>query len=117
MVPTGIGSKQTQFVDAFTRLKSGPAIFEAKSITDDNAVAQIRKGLSQLYEYRYRHELHGATLWLVLSRAPTEEWVVDYLENDRGVYVIWLEGGQLSGPCVDRLLESGSEALRREREA
>ena len=104
-----------QFVDAFTRLKTGPAIFEAKSITSDNEAAQIRHGLSQLYEYRYRHELYGATLWLVLSRIPTEEWVVNYLEKDRGVHVIWLEENQLSGPCVDRLLESGTEALRREK--
>ena len=61
-----------QFIDAFARLKSGPALFEAKSITDDNELAQIRHGLSQLYEYRYRHGLNGATLWLVLSRIPKE---------------------------------------------
>jgi hypothetical protein len=106
-----------QFVDAYTRLKSGPAIFEAKSVTDDNELAQIRHGLSQLYEYRYRHDLTGATLWLVLSRAPREDWVVNYLEKDRGVHIIWLESGQLSGPSVERLLESGSEARRKHREA
>jgi hypothetical protein len=103
-----------QFVDAYTRLKTGPAIFEAKSVTDDNELAQIRHGLSQLYEYRYRHNLTGATLWLVLSRAPSEDWTVDYLEKDRGVHIIWLDRGQLSGPSVGRLLESGSEARRRD---
>ena len=106
-----------QFVDAFTRLKSGPAIFEAKSVTDDNELAQIRHGLSQLYEYRYRHDLEDATLWLVLSRKPRDGWVINYLENDREVHIIWLERGELSGPSVERLLESGSEALRQSRKA
>jgi hypothetical protein len=105
-----------QFVDAYTRLRSGPAIFEAKSVTDDNELAQIRRGLSQLYEYRYRHDLTSATLWLVLSRAPREDWVVNYLERDRGIHIIWLERDQLSGPSVERLLESGSESLRKHRE-
>ncbi|MBI4339271.1 MAG: hypothetical protein HY680_04895 [Chloroflexi bacterium] len=106
-----------QFVDTFTRLKSGPAIFEAKSITDDNELAQIRHGLSQLYEYRYRYDLKDATLWLVLSREPREGWVINYLEKDRGVHIIWLERGELSGPSVERLLETGSEALRQSRKA
>ena len=96
-----------QFVDAFTRLKNGPAIFEAKSVTDENELAQIRHGLSQLYEYRYRHNLKGATLWLVLSRKPREGWVINYLESDRGVHILWLESGALAGPSIERLLESG----------
>ena len=94
---TGHRVEANQFVDAFTRLRSGPAIFEAKSVTDDNELAQIRHGLSQLYEYRYRHDLKGATLWLVLSREPRESWVVNYLESDRGVHILWLESGALAG--------------------
>jgi hypothetical protein len=104
-------------VDAFTRLKSGPAIFEAKSVTDNNELAQVRHGLSQLYEYRFRHNMEDASLWLLLSRPPKEEWLVNYLERDRGVHVLWLEGGELFGPFVDRLLESGSDAMRRQGEA
>jgi len=103
-----------QFVDAFTRLRSGPAIFEAKSLTDDNELSQVRQGLSQLYEYRFRHALVDASLWLLLSRAPKEDWLVDYLHRDRGVYLLWLEDGKLSGPFVARLLESGSDATRRQ---
>ena len=102
-----------QFVDAFTRLKSGPAIFEAKSLTDDNELSQVREGLSQLYEYRFRHGLMDASLWLLLSRPLKEDWLVDYLHRDRGVYVLWLEGDGLAGPFVDRLLESGSDFIRR----
>jgi hypothetical protein len=107
----------SQFVDAFTRLKSGAAIFEVKSVSDDNELSQIRHGLSQLYEYRYRHGLDDASLWLVLSRAPKEEWVVKYLEKDRGVHLVWLEDCAFAGPSAARLLESGSEALRRRTES
>lgn len=111
----GYTIEANQFIDAFTRLKSGPAIFEAKSLTDDNEVAQVRYGLSQLYEYRFRHGLKDASLWLLLSRKPKEAWLVEYLEQDRGIGVIWVENGQLSGPSVETLIESGSDALRRSR--
>ena len=104
-------------MDAFTRLKSGPAIFEIKSVTDENELSQVRHGLSQLYEYRFRHGLLDTSLWLLLSQKPKAEWLVEYLEKDRCVHVLWVEGGKLSGPSIDKLLESGSEALRRKREA
>ena len=106
-----------QFVDAFTRLKSGPAIFEAKNITDENELSQVRHGLSQLFEYRYRHGINDASLWLLLSRKPHEQWLIDYLETDRGVHVLWMDSGKLSGPSLHTLLESGSEALRRRDDA
>lgn len=106
-----------QFVDAFTRLKSGPAIFEAKSLTDENEVSQVRHGLSQLYEYRFRHGLKDASLWLLLSRKPKEPWLIEYLERDRDVRVLWLNDDELAGPSLERLLESGSGALHRGQEA
>jgi hypothetical protein len=106
-----------QFVDAFTRLKSGPAIFEAKSLTDDNELAQVRQGLSQLYEYRFRHAFVDASLWLLLSRPLREGWLLTYLQEDRGIHVIWPDGSSLAGPSVARLLESGSDAKRRRGQA
>lgn len=109
----GYRVEANQFVDAFARLKSGPAVFEAKSVTDDNELAQVRQGLSQLYEYRFRHGLTNATLWLILSRPPNEKWLVDYLEKDRGVHVLWLKEGELAGPFVEGLVESGSNVIRR----
>lgn len=109
----GYRVEANQFVDGFTRLKSGPAIFEAKSLTDDNELTQVRKGLSQLYEYRFRHGFRNASLWLILSRPPKEDWMVDYLEKDRGVHVLWLNEGELAGPFIEGLLESGSEVMRR----
>lgn len=110
----GYRVEANQFVDAFARLKSGPAVFEAKSVSDDNELAQVRHGLSQLYEYRYRHGLTNASLWLVLSRTPRESWLVDYLEKDRGVHVLWVDEGELAGPFVAGLLESGADVMRRQ---
>ena len=106
--------ESNQFVDLFCRLKSGPALFEVKSITAANALHQVRAALAQLYEYRFRHQVGGASLWVVLSQEPTvDAWLVDYLETDRDVRVLWVVGGRLAGPSIDRLLESGSAELRR----
>lgn len=108
--------ESNDFIDAFARLRTGPAIFEAKSINDVNEMSQIRQGLSQLYEYRFRHQLNGATLWLLLSRPPSPKlsWLVEYIEVDRNVRLLWIQNGNLSGPSFERLTESSSHAERRD---
>jgi len=110
----GFVVERSRLVDAYCRLRTGPAIFEVKSITPDNERSQCRHALSQLYEYRYLHSVPEASLWVVLSDRPRLHWIVDYLQNDRGVGVIWIEGKSLKGPAAARLLESGSAARRRE---
>lgn len=74
-------------------------IFEMKSLGDTNVRAQVRKGLSQLYEYRYLQNKAGAKLVLVLEKPlpRKEQWMIDYLENDREINVIWDGDGQLHG--------------------
>ena len=104
-----------QFVDAFTSLKSGPAIFEVKSINDKNELSQIRSAISQLYEYRFRHGIEDASLWIVLSQATGEDWVVSYLEEDRDIRMLWVESEELTGPSLGRLFESGSASLAKGR--
>ncbi len=98
--------ESSRLVDAYCRLKTGPAIFEVKSITADNERSQCRHALSQLYEYRYLHSVPDASLWLVLSRRPDHSWLVDYLHRDRGVGVLWVAGTGLEGPGKGRLHES-----------
>jgi hypothetical protein len=106
--------EEGKHVDAFCHLRTGPAIFEVKSVSPDNELSQCRKALSQLYEYRFRHGLEEASLWLVLSKEPeAEPWLVEYLREDRGVRLLWLDGEVLTGPDLPLLIESGSEALRR----
>jgi hypothetical protein len=95
-------------IDAFTRLKSGPAIFEVKSITEENELGQARAALAQLYEYRYRHNYPGASLWLVFSMKPSTDWLVEYLAGDRDINVLWVESGQLAGPSLHLLNKSTS---------
>jgi len=54
---------------------------------------------SQLYEYRYLQNKAGAKLVLVLEKPlpRKEQWMIDYLENDREINVIWDGDGQLHG--------------------
>ena len=83
-------------------------------MTPDNELAQIRSAISQLYEYRYRHRLLTASLWIVLSAAPSEAWIRTYLEDDRDIRLLWVEDDRISGPSASRLFESGSVARKRD---
>lgn len=102
----GFVVQYNQLVDAYSHLKMGPAIFEVKSIDGGNERQQCRKALSQLYEYRYLHNLQTADLWLVLSQAPAASWLIEYLVQDRGISVMWFEDAQPAGPSAARLLAS-----------
>lgn len=96
--------ERSVLIDAYCRLKSGPAIFEVKSINASNERSQCRHALSQLYEYRYLHSLPEASLWLVLSNRPSIPWTAEFLEKDRGVKVIWVEDGALCGNYAAELM-------------
>lgn len=94
----GVPIQSNQLIDLFAQLPSGPAIFEVKSITAANEREQARHALSQLYEYRYLHNLPKATLWAVFSASPRLSWIVEYLRSDRSVRVLWIANGELTGP-------------------
>ncbi len=98
--------EHSQLLDAFCRLKTGPAVFEVKSLSSSNERSQCRQALSQLYEYRYLYGLDDASLWLVLSARPATQWLVDYLHKDRGLKLLWLEGHRLQGPSLALLDQS-----------
>lgn len=78
------------YIDLYAETASCPILFEVKTITSRNCLSQIRKGVSQLYEYRYRAQLANAKLCLFLQSKPTEAWVIDYLVNDRNIAICWL---------------------------
>ena len=98
---------ENRYVDAHCRLPDGQSLlFEVKSLSDDNELEQMRSGVAQLYEYRYREDLEDASLWLVFSRRPTKEvWIEHYLEQDRDIRVLWIVDGELGGSSFDRLPE------------
>ena len=83
--------KQNRLIDLSALIGGVVFLFEMKSTTDENVRAQVRKGLSQLYEYRYVQELPESKLVLVLDKRPGTEdaWLVDYLSTDRGIQVVW----------------------------
>lgn len=101
LMAKGIGPiEATKYIDAFCTVRHAPAIFEIKSITDANELAQCRRAVSQLYEYRFRYQHPNASLWIVFSRIPTIKWLVRYLHDDRGIQVLWRENDRLVGPSL-----------------
>jgi hypothetical protein len=69
-------------------------IIEVKSCHLGNLLPQVRRAVGQLYEYRYRAQMPGAHLWLILEERPigTLAWLEDYLVSNRQICLGWLEG-------------------------
>lgn len=90
--------KSNKFIDLAVRIEED-YIFEMKSTTETNAKSQIRKGVSQLYEYQYLQNLDEANLILVIENPLYEEvkWMEDYLENKRNINLVWDGDGNLYG--------------------
>src|SRR6266496_3451315 len=90
--------KKNPLIDLAVNLEDN-FIFEMKSTTDNNVRGQIRKGLSQLYEYRYLQNKPNANLVLVVENPlnTTSRWMLDYMESDREVLMIWDGNNQLYG--------------------
>ncbi|MDF5739977.1 MULTISPECIES: hypothetical protein [unclassified Nostoc] len=92
----GANPKENEHIDLFAKIPGdGSFIFEMKS-GGDSLLEQIRKGLSQLYEYRYRYRSviddPHISLCLVLPENPiTISWVTDYLCNDREINICWFD--------------------------
>lgn len=83
----------TRHIDLVAGLSESSYIFEMKSCTEENLPHQIRAGVSQLFEYRYRYNrvLNNPQLWLVLEFELRENnaWYIGYL-NSIGINVCWL---------------------------
>ena len=107
----GLTVTENRFVDAQCVLpEGGSLLFEVKSLAADNELSQMRSGIAQLYEYRYREDLENASLWLVFSRKPQQEpWIEHYLEEDRDIRVLWLDSGELRGPSLNVLPRRSTE--------
>jgi hypothetical protein len=90
--------KSNQFIDLATTLERD-FIFEMKSTAAGNVNSQIRKGISQLYEYRYLENTPKANLILVIENplAKDEAWMLDYMETDRDIHLIWDGNDSLYG--------------------
>jgi len=90
--------KANQLIDLAVRLDRD-YIFEMKSTNESNVRSQVRKGLSQLYEYRYLQNKPDAKLILVVDKplGTRNIWILDYMENDREINVVWDGNNELYG--------------------
>lgn len=93
----GFSVQQSKLIDVLAH-QSKYVIFEVKSISETNFIAQSRKGLSQLHEYRFRHNLpEDSGKVLILSQEPQElpEWYDPFVSNDQKIAVGWFsnDGG------------------------
>ena len=111
----GANPEENEHIDLFAKIPTdGSFIFEMKS-GGVSLLDQIRKGLSQLYEYRYRYrdaiDDRHISLCLVLPENPTSiPWITDYLCSDREINICWFdEDGALSWPDI---CEREMQALR-----
>ena len=91
--------KYNQLIDLATHIDGNDFIFEMKSTTTSNEKAQMRAGLSQLYEYRFLQNKPSAKLVLVIENplSTKEHWRQNYLEQDRDVYLVWDGNDELYG--------------------
>lgn len=111
----GANPQENDHIDLFAKIPGdGSFIFEMKS-GGDSLLEQIRKGLSQLYEYRYRYrnsiDDNSISLCLVLPENPTSiPWVIDYLCNDREINVCWFDESGI--PSWPDICERNMEVLR-----
>jgi hypothetical protein len=83
--------RTNRYVDLSARIGDQDYLFEMKSTTVTNMHHQARRGLSQLYEYRYIQNVPDAKLVLVLETplAGKMAWMADYITKDRNVLLVW----------------------------
>lgn len=86
----GSTPKSNQLVDLAANVE-GDFLFEMKSITESNTRDQVRKGVSQLQEYKYLQNKKEAKLVLVIENKLDNKnsWLLDYLEDYQGINLIW----------------------------
>lgn len=90
-------------IDLWAKLADGRVfIFEVKS-GGEGIMEQVRKGVSQLHEYRYRYseKFPEARICLVLPNKPPVKWVPHYLCRDRNINLCLLPVDE--SPKFDRL--------------
>lgn len=101
----GAVPKCSKYIDLAAQLPEGNYFFEMKTFNQQNLVNQMRKGISQLYEYRYRYSLvvQNPSLWLVLEQPIQDGWYIDYLVRDRGINLCWKAGDSFDSPELCRM--------------
>jgi hypothetical protein len=78
-----------KYVDLAVNMNGQDYIIEVK--TSQHVRSQVRRGISQLYEYRYLQARPKANLILMLEKplSGANAWMLEYVTKDRGINVIW----------------------------
>ena len=77
-------------------------LFEIKTWRLENLRAQVRSGVAQLYEYRWRNRQNlrpDTKLYIVLDRKPLDvelSWLWQYLVEDRSIIPCWIVENKLT---------------------
>jgi hypothetical protein len=84
------------FIDLSATVASTPYMFEMKSNTSTTFHPQLRRAISQLYEYRYMQQADAARLVIVMEGPPqrSDAWLVDYVVRDRRMLIAWNGDGE-----------------------
>lgn len=102
-VASSYAPKQHDQMDMYFTTPRGSVLAEMKSCVRTNLHSQIRRGVSQLFEYRFLfRDLIGSSnpsLVLVVELPPARDqsWLVKYLES-LGILLVWKD------PDADRLV-------------
>jgi hypothetical protein len=98
--------KYNQNIDMYFASTGGSVLVEIKSCTDSNFHSQVRKGISQLFEYRFLYRsLFGSEpkLVLLVETAPPKKkrWLVDYASS-LDVVLAWRQSttGKVVSTCA-----------------
>lgn len=83
--------RNNPIIDLAATVRDDDFLFEMKSTTARNVHSQVRRAVSQLYEYRYLQNKPSAKLVVVIENPlPAEkEWLVDYVVKDRELLIVW----------------------------
>ena len=87
----GIQSFDNEHIDLYAEAKGDTIIYEMKSAEEENLLPQVRRAVSQLYEYRYVFSASTARLCIVTNSpiSGSEAWLADYLVKDRLIAYEW----------------------------
>lgn len=94
----GVSPIETKHIDVYAEFNNNQFIFEIKSITQRNERPQTRSAVSQLYEYSFLYGIIDPLYFILFSSKPDNEWIIQYLEKERNIRVLWIElDGKIGG--------------------
>jgi len=91
----GLEPYENEHIDLYADENGDIIIYEMKSVNPENTnlLSQIRKSISQLYEYRYIYKEPNARLSVVTNHRITksDKWLLGYLAKDRIIAYEWTD--------------------------